>query len=217
MRGTGRAGSHRIGAMTFDRLSMPLGEAIFTQRSIRRLRPDPIPMDDLHLLLDAAVKAPNGGNAQIARFLIVDDPAAIRAFGALYREAWWAKRRDEGFNGPDDLPSRFAPAARLADEIVDAPCIVFAFALHNGPADSVIPAVQNLMLAARALGIGSVPTTLHPTVMDRFYEMFGVPRDAGFHFCVPLGYPRGNFGPTQRKPTSETTFLNHWDAPVPWK
>jgi nitroreductase len=93
---------------------------------------------------------------------------------------------------------------------------VFALATRGGPADSVIPAVQNLMLAARAIGIGSVPTTLHPTVMPRFHAMFDIPEDVAFHFCVPLGYPQGNFGPTNRKPTSETTYLNRWGAPVPW-
>ena len=89
--------------------------------------------------------------------------------------------------------------------------------MRNGPSDSVIPAVQNLMLAARAIGIGSVPTTLHPSVMDRFHTMFGIPDDVAFHFCVPLGYPKGNFGPNVRKPTAETTFLNRWGAAVPWK
>jgi len=202
--------------MDHRRLSMPLGEAIFTQRSIRRFKPDPIPIEDIRLLLEAAVKAPNGGNQQIARFLVVTDPEVIREFGALYHEAWWAKRHDEGFQSFDDLPPLFHPAARLADEIADAPCVVFAFALRDGPADSAIPAVQNFMLAARALGIGSVPTTLHPTVMDRFYAMFDIPSDVGFHFCVPLGYPRGNFGPTKRKPTAETTFLNRWGDAVPW-
>jgi nitroreductase len=202
--------------MDHSRLSMPLGDAIFTQRSIRRFKPDPIPVDDLRLIIEAAVKAPNGGNLQIGRFLLVTDPEIIREFGPLYREAWWAKRRDEGFSGPDDLPPRYLPAAGLADAIADVPCIVFALALHKGPANSVIPAVQNLMLAARALGIGSVPTTLHPSVMDRFRDMFGIPDDVGFHFCVPLGYPQGNFGPTARKPTSETTFLDRWNAPVPW-
>jgi nitroreductase len=93
---------------------------------------------------------------------------------------------------------------------------VLAFAMHHGPADSVIPAVQNLMLAARALGIGSVPTTLHPTVMERVYALFAIPQDVAFHFCVPLGYPQGNFGPNVRRPTSETTFLDRWGAPVPW-
>jgi nitroreductase len=202
--------------MDHNRLSMPLGEAIFTQRSIRRFKPDAIPVPDIRLILEAAVRAPNGGNQQIARFLVVNDRKTIRQFGELYHEAWWAKRHDEGFRQREDLPRRFHGAAGLADAMADVPCIVFALALHNGPADSVVPAVQNLMLAARAIGIGSVPTTLHPSVIDRFHRMFDIPDDVGFHFCVPLGYPQGNFGPNVRKPTSETTFLNRWGAPVPW-
>ena len=203
--------------MDYSRLSMPLGEAIFTQRSIRRFRPDPIPIADVRLILEAAVKAPNGGNQQVARFLVVNDRATIQEFAVLYREAWWAKRRDEGFPRFEDLPPRFHRAAALADAMTDVPCVVFALAMHQGPADSVIPAVQNLMLAARAIGIGSVPTTLHPSVMSRFRALFDIPDHVGFHFCVPLGYPQGNFGPTVRKPTSETTFLNRWDGAVPWK
>jgi len=203
--------------MDYSRLSMPLGEAIFTQRSIRRFKPDPVPLEDIHLMVDAAVRAPNGGNQQVARFLVVNDRARIREFGDLYREAWWAKRDDEGFHEHEDLPRLFYPAAGLADAMKDAPCIVFALAMKNGPADSVIPAVQNLMLAARALGIGSVPTTLHPIVMERFRGMFGIPDDVAFHFCIPLGYPQGRFGPNVRKPTSETTFLNRWSAPVSWE
>jgi nitroreductase len=203
--------------MDHSRLAMPLGEAIFTQRSIRRFKPDSISLEDIQLILEAAAKAPNGGNQQVARFLVVNDPAMIRDFGHLYHEAWWAKRRDEGFHDREDLPRRYQPAAGLADAIGSVPCVMFALAMHHGGADSVIPAVQNLMLAARTLGIGSVPTTLHPTVMDRFRAMFGIPEHVAFHFCVPLGYPQGNFGPNVRKPTSETTFLNRWDAPVPWK
>jgi nitroreductase len=203
------------------RLSMPIGEAMFSQRSIRRLRPDPIPTEDLQLILEAASKAPNGGNRQTARFLVLTDRATIRTFGALYREAWWAKRRDEGrpWTRREDVPAAeksYQAAARLADEIADAPCIVLAFANGRGQASSVIPAVQNLMLAARALGIGSVPTTLHPTVMERVNALLGVPAEAEFHLCIPLGYPRGRFGPTQRRPTHETTYLDRWDEPVPW-
>ncbi len=206
--------------MDHQRLSMPIGEAMFTQRSIRRFRPDPIPMEDIHLILEAASKAPNGANKQIARFLVLTDRARIREFGRLYHEAWWAKRRDEeGWTGPQDVPAedtRYVAAMRLADEIQDAPCVILALAVPPGWANSVIPAVQNLMLAARALGIGSVPTTLHPSVMDRFHAMFDIPREVSFHFCVPLGYPRGNFGPTSRRPTAETTYLNRWGEPVPW-
>lgn len=203
------------------RLAMPIGEAIYTQRSIRRMRPDPIPSEDLRLILEAATKAPSGGNAQPTRFLVLTDPAIIREFGALYREAWWSKRRDEGQPWttreaiPDSLPNSQA-AARLADEIVDAPCIVLAFSMRKGQGSSVIPAVQNLMLAARALGIGSVPTTLHPQVMERVYALLGVPADAEFHLCIPLGYPRGRFGPTTRRPVGEVTYLDRWGESAPW-
>src|SRR6266496_3128557 len=203
------------------RLKMPMGQAMFSQRSIRRFRPDAISMADLELILEAAVKAPSGGNRQPTRFVVLNDPGVIKEFGALYREAWWAKRRDEkrpwtsrAEIPPEDRGS--VAAARLADEIQDAPCIVLALSTGKGQASSVIPGVQNLMLAARALGIGSVPTTLHAQVLERVYALLGVPSEMEFHLCIPLGYPRGNFGTTQRRPTAETTFLNHWGAAVPW-
>lgn len=203
------------------RLTMPLGDAMFTQRSIRRLRPDPIPIEDIRTIIEAASKAPSGGNSQPARYLVLTDSDVIRQFGALYHEAWWAKRRDEGkpWTRRDEIPAEervSRGAAQLADEMGAAPCIVLALTERKGQASSVLPGVQNLMLAARALGIGSVPTTLHPQVMDRVYDLFGIPDTAEFHLCIPLGYPRGRFGPTQRRPTAETTYLNRWGAPVPW-
>jgi len=204
-----------------QKLTMPVGEVMFTQRSIRRMKPDPIPVEHLHLILEAAQKAPNGGNRQIGRFLVVNDRATILEFGKLYREAWWAKRADEKqpWTRREDIPEQdknHRAAARLADEIKDAPCIVFAFAEGNGPANSVFPAIQNLMLAARALGIGSVPTTLHAKVMERFNAMFKVPPGIAFHCCIPLGYPQGHFGPTRRKASAEIAHFNRWGQPAPW-
>jgi len=203
-----------------SRLSMPVGEAMFTQRSFRRLKPDPIPMEDIRTIVEAAVKAPNGGNSQPTRILVLTDRDKIREFQVLYKEAWWAKRADQGWKTFEDLPkggSSYRNAAQFAEDIKDAPCIIFAFGVGaGGGALSVVPATQNLMLAARALGIGSCPTTLHPVVMDRFNAMFNVPAGTTFHFCIPLGYPKGNFGPTTRKPTAETTYLNGWGEPVPW-
>lgn len=208
--------------MNHGRLGMSVGEAMFTQRSIRRFRPDPILVADLQLVLEAAVRAPNGGNRQIARFLVVTDRARIARFGELYHEAWWAKRRDEqGWTRPEDIPPEaksYRAAMGLADHMRDVPCVVLAFAEPPGWANSILPACQNLMLAARALGIGSIPTTLHPTVMARVYALFGVPPELTFHFCIPLGYPAegARFGGSRRLPTRETTSLDHWGAPVPW-
>jgi nitroreductase len=209
------------GEADVSRLGMPLGEALFTQRSIRRLRPESIPTADLRLILEAAVRAPNGGNRQPARFLVLTDRQTIARFGALYREAWWAKRRDEGRDWktradipPEERVSR--SAALLADRMAAAPCVVLACGVSKGQAGSVLPAVQNLMLAARALGIGSVPTTLHPQVTERVNALLGIPPEAELHLCIPLGYPRGRFGPTRRRPTAETTYFDRWGGPVPW-
>jgi nitroreductase len=200
---------------------MPVGEAMFTQRAIRRFRPDPIPVADLRLILEAAVRAPNGGNRQPARFLVVTDRARLRAFGALYREAWWAKRREEqGWTRPEDVPAddrNYRAAMHLAETMTEVPCVVLALALPPGAANSVIPAAQNLMLAARALGIGSVPTTLHPTVMERVGALLGIPPEATLHFCIPLGYPEGRFGGSVRRPTAETTHFDAWGTPPPWR
>jgi nitroreductase len=206
--------------MSSERLLMPIGEAMFTQRSVRKFRPDPIPAADLRLIVEAAVKAPNGGNHQIGRFLVVTDRDKIRAFAKLYHEAWWAKRRDDhGWTGPQDIPpgeKNYRAAMGLADEIGSVPAIAFAFAVAPGWANSIIPACQNLMLAAHALGIGSIPTTLHATVMDRFYAMFEVPKDVSFHFCIPLGYPAVKYGPSLRKPITETAYLDRWGSAVSW-
>ncbi len=200
-------------------LSMPIGEAMFTQRAIRRFDPDrPVDDADLETIMDAASKAPTGGNIQPVRMLVVRARDRIEAFGALYHEAWWAKRADElGWEVDQEIPpdSPYAMPALLASEMASAPVVVLVYS-RSGPAVSVLPAVQNLMLAARALGIGSVLTTLHPVVLDRVAELFGVPDDATFHCCVPLGHPRGNFGPTRRRPSSATTYWDSWGSAPPW-
>jgi len=195
---------------------------MFTQRAIRRLDPDrPVTDAELEIVLNAASKSPNGGNEQPARFLVIRDRARIEAFGKLYHEAWWAKRYDAyGWMSKADIPegSVYKLPALLADEMVNAPVVVLAFSKPSGvAAASTFPAVQNLLLAARALGLGSVLTTLHPKVMGRVYEMFGVPAEMVFHCCIPLGRPRGNFGPTSRLPTTETTCWDVWGEPPPWK
>ncbi len=202
-----------------DRLTMPIGEAMFTQRAIRRFKPDPISVENIRTILEAAIKAPSGGNRQPARFVVLHDRAVIEEFGKLYHEAWWAKRRDQGWYKPEDIPKEdkvHQSAMRLADEIRYAPVIILTCAPRKGLDNSVFPSVQNLMLAARALGIGSTLTTLHPQVDARVKQLLKIPMEVEILCCIPLGYPRGNFGPTTRKPTTETVFFNQWDTPPPW-
>ncbi|MHB8574442.1 MAG: nitroreductase family protein [Dehalococcoidia bacterium] len=199
------------------RLSMPLGEAVFSLRAIRRLKPDPISDGDLGDILEAAIHAPNGGNAQPWRFIVVQAPEQRARFAALYREAWWAKRKDQGINGPEDIPATDTvarSAMRLANEIGIAPVVVLVCATARGAGamGSVIPSVQNLLLAARALGIGGTITTLHAVVEERIHALFNIPATAQIVYCVPLGYPRGRFGPTTRKPLEAVAAVDRWDG-----
>ena len=198
-----------------ERFPISLGEAIFSLRAIRRVKPDPIPEDDLRDILTAAIQAPNGGNAQPWRFLAVRDPDLRRELGALYREAWWAKRADQGIHGPEDIDRSnptMVSAMRLADEFGQAPVIVLVCATEQGAhaMGSVIPSVQNLLLAARALGIGGTITTLHAVVDERAKELLGIPGEAQIVYAVPLGYPKGSFGPVTRKPLAEVASLDRW-------
>ena len=201
---------------TEARLTMPLGEAIFTLRAIRRLKPDPISDADLRDILEAAIHAPNGGNTQRWHFVAVKDPQLRTQLGQLYKEAWWAKRKDEGINGPQDIPpgkGTRQSAMKLADEIGQAPVIMLlcAGSKPGRPSDAVIPAAQNMLLAARSLGIGGTITTLHPQVEERVHKLFDIPDTMAVVYAVPLGYPRGNFGPTTRNPLSQVASLDRWD------
>ena len=120
--------------MDHSRLSMPIGEAMFTQRAIRRFRPDPIPLEDIQLILEAAVKAPNGGNLQVARFLVVDDPTRNCASSPRCTTRRGGRSvANQGFTEWPDLPRRYHPAAALADVIGDVPCVVFALGRPQRP------------------------------------------------------------------------------------
>ena len=202
---------------TESHLTMTLGETMFTQRAIRRFRPEPIPDADLQDIFEAAIRAPNGGNTQPWHFLVIRDPDLRAKLAELYHEAWWAKRRDQGIMGPQDIPpgkNSMRSAMRLADQIGQAPVIVLLCATSQGPAAaaSIIPAAQNLLLAARAFGVGGTITTLHADVDDRVHDLLGIPPEAQVVYCLPLGYPRGTFGTVQRKPLSEVCSYERWGS-----
>lgn len=200
--------------------AIPLGEAMFTQRAIRRFKPDPIPDDVLEDIMQATIRAPNGGNNQQWRFILVKDAALRGKLAALYREAWWAKRADAGIMGPEDIPpgkSSMRSAMRMADEIGIAPVMALVCATSQGAqaAGSVIPSAQNMLLAARAFGVGGTIATLHPVVEQRVHDLFGIPDEAQVVYCMPLGYPRGEFGPVQRKPLPEVCAVDGWGNAYP--
>lgn len=202
-----------------ERFPISLGEAIFTLRAIRRFKNEPIDNEIIKDILLSAAQAPSGGNSQPWHFLVIKDKKQKQEFAELYHQAWWAKRADQGIYKPEDIAENnktTLSAMKLSDEIATAPAIILicATAQGSGPMGSVIPAVQNLLLTARSLGIGGTITTLHPSVEDQVKSMFNMPENVQIVYCVPIGYPKGNFGPVQRKPLAEVTSLGVWGEPL---
>ncbi len=193
-----------------------LHDAIYSLRAIRRLKPDPISDDDLATILDAARQAPNGGNQQEWHFVVIRDEKLMEKFGDLYHEAWWAKRNDGGYSKPEDLPAHYKSPMGLADVMGNSPVIVLVCATNPGFRESVIPATQNMLLAARSLGIGGTISTLHASVNDRVKQLFKIPESATIVYSIPLGYPKGNFGPVKRKPLNEIVSLDSWGETPDW-
>jgi len=205
-------------------------EAMSTTRSIRRFRPDPIPDDLLHSVLEAATWAPSGSNSQSWRLVVVRDPEKRRRIGDLYRQGL------SEFYPADRLASETDPArARmmtgslyLGEHIGTEPPVLVLFcqarpasATATGPSglrpwtrgSSVYPAVQNLLLAARAVGLGGCLTTVHLLHEPDVKAIVGIPDDVDTFALVPLGYPRDRYGPLQRRPVEEVAYLDAWGAP----
>lgn len=208
---------------------MDLHEALYTTRAMRRVTPDPIPHDVQARILDAAVRAPSGGNTQGWRFLVVDDPALKGALGPLYREAmevlWktlYAPRVAAAAADPDSAQSRSFEAVRrssqwLADNFERVPMFLFGFVRHDPTGGSIFPAVWSAMLAARAEGVGTALTAvLGMAHRDAVMEILGVPADEGWHMacCVSFGYPTGTWGVAPRTAAHEVAYRNTWGAPI---
>ena len=203
-----------------ERLRMALGEAIFNPRAIRRLKADPISDADLETILTAAARAPSGGNKQPWRFLAVRDKALKQQLAEWYVEAYWARRKANGFSGPEDIPKEDSSGQAAlhfstdAGNYAKAPVLVLVIAEYPGA--DLGGACQNLMLAARALGIGSTITSIGGIHEMEVHRLLGIPDGMDATCCIPLGYPEGNFGAAKRKPLSEIAFVDHFGAAGPW-
>lgn len=207
---------------------MELHEALYTTRAMRRVTSTAIPIESQARILDAAIRAPSGGNAQGWRFLLVDDVDTIASLGPLYRDAmeqlWttaYKARIDEAARAPETAESQQFDRVRrsaqwLADNFETVPLYVFAFSRFDPSGGSIYPAVWSAMLAARAEGIGSCLTgVLSAFHLDEVLELLGVPKDAGWvcSACVSFGYPTGRWGIASRRPAHEVAYRNRWGEP----
>ncbi len=197
---------------------MDLFEAINTQRAMRRLKPDPVPDDLIWKVLEAAIRAPSGGNRQPWNFLVVRDPEKKRKIAEWYLDSWnksYGLIKQAAMASPETAKT-YASAEYLANHLAEVPVLIIATVNNAGvapvspPGASIYPAVQNLMLAARALGLGTCLTTLHRTHEAEVKQLLGIPENVETMALIPLGWPRGKFGVGARTPVDKVTYWDRW-------
>jgi nitroreductase len=197
---------------------MDFFDVVNTQRAMRRLHTDDISDEELWTILDAAIKAPSGGNQQPWNFVVVRDRAKKEKIGEWYLEAWnkmYGPAR-ETMLANEAMKRTFNSADYLANHIADVPVLVLATIRRGmqsiGPTlgASIYPAVQNLMLAARAIGLGTTLTTLHKLHEDDVKQLLGIPEDVETMALIPIGRPKGKFGQPARLPAEKVVYWESW-------
>ena len=202
-----------------------LFEAMYTQRAVRRLKPDPVSDELVAKLIEAATKAPSGGDRQPWAFVVIRDAATRKQIGAWYLDAWnktyGAIPEASRAAMPDRTKRVISSAEHLALHFGEAPVLIlvcahgllppnlaYAASSHYG---SVFPAVQNLLLAARGLGLGATLTTLHKMHEAELKQLLGIPEKVETVALIPIGHPAGKYGPTKRRPIEDVTHVERWD------
>jgi nitroreductase len=207
-------------------------EVMFSTRSMRRLKPDPVPDEVMYRILDAAIRAPSGSNTQHWRFVVVKDPQVKKQVQQVYQKGWievqamYRNRTAPEHMEEGKFRRLLDTAAYLAEHLAEAPVLLFA-CLKERPmppqlvaklarlsGSSIYPAVQNILLACRALGLGATLTTVSSLYEDDLKPILNLPADISTYALIPIGYPQGKFGPVQRVPVEDVTCVDRWGTPL---
>lgn len=215
-----------------------LFDTLFSTRSMRRLRTEPIADEAIYRILDAGIRAPSGGNSQHWRFLVVKDADVKHQVQRVYQKGWdqarsmYAGRPGPGHMQADKFRRLLDAASYLAEHLADAPVLIFA-CLKERPmpageagarlaaklvrlsGSSIYPAVQNMLLACRALGLGATLTTVCSLHDEELRPILKLPNDISTYALLPVGYPTGRFGPVRRLAVEDVTCLDQWGMAYP--
>ena len=198
---------------------LKLLEGIRTTRAIRRLHPDPVPRELIRKVCEAGTFAPSGGNRQPWRFIAVTDPD---------RRAWVAERYREAFHAyiapaleaakasdfPEHRRRNTLAALHLADHLHQAPVHLFVAGWKRRGAEqaqALFPAIQNILLACRAVGLGASLTTLHTSFRKQLDPWLGLPPEIPSCALLPIGWPKGRYGTPPRASVDEKLFWERFD------
>ena len=199
---------------------MTLADAIYNCRAMRRLETKPVPKETLTQLIDAANQAPSGSNSQRARWVVVCDPEQKQKLADLNRkhaEPYIAPNLE---NPANDAQRRMLQAVVWQmDHMHEIPALIVAcfdypekvegLGIYR-QAGSVWPGIQNLLLTARSLGLGAAPTTLALRDQQAVRDVLNLPETFAALCLIPVGYPKGKFGPVRRKPVDEIMRFDRW-------
>jgi nitroreductase len=202
-------------------------EIIHSTRAMRRLKPDPVPDELIRNILLAGQAAASGGNTQRWRFLVLKDPEIKKKVQVYYKKAFdevVGPRYASSAPPPGSDAAKYSRQHRaveyLTDHYHEAPVWIVA-CLEDGPVSgpgrsagaSIYPAVQNMLLAARALGLGATLTTRHLLYEKEAEAALGLPPGVRSYAILPIGYPMGKFGPVGRGPLTEIVYQDRWGNP----
>lgn len=212
--------------------NLPFFDLVGNVRAMRRLKPDPVPVELIRRVLRAGVQAPSGQNTQPWAFVLLTEPESKRWFAERYSGAI---RGRSGRNRPN-LDGRTSASRQLRavyyqlDHMHETPYILLVCGKRDWPFrvpeaervglappsyGSVFPCVQNILLACRALGLGAALTTMHQVFEAELQERFGIPEEYGVVATIPIGWPLGKFGPVRRYPAEDVTFFDGWGNAEP--
>ncbi len=209
--------------MPSNETEIGLFEAMYTQRAIRHYTDEPVSDELVRRLIEAASKAPSGANSQRWHFVVIREADTKRRIGEHYWQSWERAYGSQAQTEPTIQTHVRASATHLAETMADAPVLIMACIEHDGTAStmsrgsSIYPAVQNMLLAARGLGLGSVITTLHKRYEDEIKAILGIPDNVETAALLPIGFPQEGvrYGPTRRAPVDEIASWERWGGAPP--
>jgi nitroreductase len=200
-------------------------EAMSTARTIRRFRDEQVGRDVLARCIRAATWAPSGGNQQPWHFVVMTSPEAREALAIGAARALATIERVYRLERPqpdDDTPRARNARAMFAlhDGAASVPAAVL-FCVRDQPntpsltlGASIFPAMQNFLLAARALGLGTCVTGWHVGSEPEFRDALAIPEEWRLAGLAIVGWPEGSHGPLRRRPVHEVASLDRWDTPL---
>ena len=203
---------------------MDVYEALYTTRMMRRMQTAAIPIDVQARILDAAIRAPNGGNTQRWHFLAVDDQDTKNQLAEIYRRCREREYADiasgrlgstthDPVSHAETMAKIKASGDHFTSHLSEIPLLLFVFAIDDHGGANIYPAIWSALLAARAEGVGGVITTVLRYEAEVVMKMLNVPTGAGWTMTamLALGYPTGRWGvAANRRPVHEVSSRNRW-------